>query len=228
MKTIRKGDTGDEVKQLQSLLGIKSDGVIGADTENKVMEFQKKNDLVNDGIVGNKTWSKLLTNVNSIYRLNLIKSIRPIKEIILHCSATPKGEDYTVDDIRKCHLQRGFKDIGYHYYIYRDGSVHQGRNINENGAHTTNHNSNTIGVCYCGGCVSRNIPNWMNKPEDTRTPEQKESLFVLVISLMKMYSLKVENIKGHYEYTKNKACPSFNMDEFRKELKNRLNKFCYI
>ncbi len=49
-------------------------------------------------------------------------------QIIIHCSATPEGKDFTVDDIRRWHLaRRRPADIGYHYVIYRDGSVHKGR-----------------------------------------------------------------------------------------------------
>ena len=53
--------------------------------------------------------------------------MRTIKEIIVHCTATPEGKDYTVDDITRWHKERGFKTIGYHYVVYRDGSVHEGR-----------------------------------------------------------------------------------------------------
>ena len=101
--------------------------------------------------------------------------MRKINEIILHCSATAEGKDYTVADIDKWHKQRGFKCIGYHYVIYRDGSVHQGRPLNEIGAHTTGHNANSIGICYIGGCAKDG-----RTPKDTRTPQQKEALFSLI------------------------------------------------
>lgn len=215
MKTLKKGDIGDDVKFLQSLLFLKEDGIFGSLTEEGVKDFQKKNGLKVDGIVGPVTWSYLTSSTLNDY---LIKSTRPIKEIILHCSATPEGEDFTVNDIKKWHLNRGFNDIGYHYVVYRDGSVNKGRNINTNGAHTTNHNTNTIGICYIGGCPSRNTKDWDKKGKDTRTEEQKKSLLKLVSDLLKLYNLKPENVKGHYEYA-SKSCPSFNMDEFRDELK---------
>ena len=66
--------------------------------------------------------------------------MRTIKEIILHCSATPEGKDYTVADIARWHRERGFKKVGYHYIIYRDGSVHIGRPVKETGAHCEKHN----------------------------------------------------------------------------------------
>ncbi|MBP5691206.1 MAG: N-acetylmuramoyl-L-alanine amidase, partial [Bacteroidaceae bacterium] len=77
--------------------------------------------------------------------------MRKITEIIIHCSATPQGVDYTVADIDRWHRQRGFNKIGYHYVIYRDGSIHQGRPVEEIGAHCIGHNAHSIGVCYIGG-----------------------------------------------------------------------------
>ena len=103
---------------------------------------------------------------------------RKIDKIIVHCSATPEGKDYSVDTIRKWHLQRGFSDIGYHYIIYRDGSIHTGRDESVIGAHCKGHNSNSIGVCYIGGCASDG-----KTPKDTRTTEQKQSLYKLLKEL---------------------------------------------
>lgn len=70
--------------------------------------------------------------------------MRRITEFIIHCSATPEGKDFTVDDIRRWHLARHFADIGYHYVIYRDGSVHKGRAENIAGAHCLGHNATAL------------------------------------------------------------------------------------
>ena len=126
---------------------------------------------------------------------------RKIKEIIVHCSATPEGKDYSVDTIRKWHLQRGFSDIGYHYIIYRDGSIHTGRDESVIGAHCKGHNSNSIGVCYIGGCASDG-----KTPKDTRTTEQRQSLLKLLKELKVKYPKA--SIHGHRDFA-NKACPSF-------------------
>ena len=61
--------------------------------------------------------------------------MRKIKEIIIHCSATREGRNYTVADIDRWHRERGFFCIGYHFVIYRDGSIHVGRSVEEVGAH---------------------------------------------------------------------------------------------
>ena len=126
---------------------------------------------------------------------------RKIDKIIVHCSATPEGKDYSVDTIRQWHLQRGFSDIGYHYVIYRDGSIHTGRDESIIGAHCTGHNTNSIGVCYIGGCVSNG-----KTPKDTRTTQQKQSLVKLLKELKTKYPQA--SIHSHKDFA-NKACPSF-------------------
>lgn len=129
--------------------------------------------------------------------------MRNIKEIIVHCSATPEGRDYTVADIDRWHKQRGWKGIGYHYVVYRDGSVHKGRDVSEIGAHCEGHNTNSIGICYIGGCSSDG-----KTPKDTRTPAQRAALRDLVELLRSEYTNAT--IHGHREFAA-KACPCFDV-----------------
>lgn len=188
---LKLGSRGNEVKALQEKLNLKADGIFGPITEEAVKDFQRANGLEVDGTVGANTISKLNLSVNK----------RNIKELIVHCSATPEGKDFTVSQIREWHLQRGFSDIGYHYVIYRDGSIHIGRDESVIGAHCTGHNTNSIGVCYIGGCASDG-----KTPKDTRTTEQKQSLVKLLKELKTKYPQA--SIHGHRDFT-NKACPSF-------------------
>ena len=48
---------------------------------------------------------------------------RKINLIVIHCSATRVTQDFTVGELEACHLARGFRDIGYHYYITKDGVI---------------------------------------------------------------------------------------------------------
>ena len=77
--------------------------------------------------------------------------MRKINKIIIHCSATPEGREVSVDTIRKWHLKRRFSDIGYHYVIGLDGTIHKGRPIEKVGAHCSYENIGSIGICYVGG-----------------------------------------------------------------------------
>lgn len=129
--------------------------------------------------------------------------MRKITQIILHCSATPEGKDFTVQQIDAWHRQRGFKSIGYHFVIYRDGSIHNGRPITEIGAHCKGHNANSIGICYIGGVAKDG-----KTPKDTRTEAQKKSLISLVSSLRSRFP--EATVHGHCEFAA-KACPSFDV-----------------
>ena len=136
--------------------------------------------------------------------MDLKKTSRRIDEIIVHCSATKEGKDFTVVDINRWHLQRGFACIGYHYVVYLDGSIHEGRNVEMPGAHCKNHNSHSIGVCYIGGLDT------MGKPKDTRTVKQVAALRALLSELKKLYPNA--KIHGHNEFSA-KDCPCFNAGE---------------
>ena len=129
--------------------------------------------------------------------------MRKINKIILHCAATPAGKDYTVAQIDEWHRARGFKCIGYHYVVYRDGSILPGRSLSEAGAHCTGQNANSIGVCYIGGCSADG-----KTPCDTRTAAQRTALERLVKELLGRYP--GATVHGHNEFAA-KACPSFNV-----------------
>jgi len=62
--TIKRGDTGDDVRRLQRVFARNKslgpdavDGVFGPRTEQAVKDFQQANGLVEDGVVGPVTWS---------------------------------------------------------------------------------------------------------------------------------------------------------------------------
>ena len=129
--------------------------------------------------------------------------MRKITKIIVHCSATLEGRDYTVADIDRWHKQRGWKGIGYHYVIYRDGSIHTGRKIEEIGAHCTGQNADSIGICYIGGVATDG-----KTPKDTRTPAQKAALRSLINELKAKFP--GITVHGHREFA-NKACPCFDV-----------------
>lgn len=206
MQTLKRGCRGEDVKTLQRALNLLDDGIFGVLTDEAVREFQKANKLSVDGIVGSKTWAAL--GVCSSNKRN-------IKEIIVHCSATPEGEDYAVEQIREWHVKdNGWSDIGYHWVIYRDGSIHAGRSESIAGAHCTNHNSISIGVCYIGGCPLRSVKDWNKKSKDTRTGQQKLALVKLLSELKKRYPNA--KIYGHRDWS-TKPCPSF---DARSEYRN--------
>lgn len=124
-----------------------------------------------------------------------------VRWIILHCAATPEGRDVKVEDVRRWHVEeRGWSDIGYHWFIELDGSLEKGRSETLSGAHAKGFNNASIGVCYAGGTDSN------GKPKDTRTDDQKITLGCLMQDLRGRYPKA--KIIGHRDVS-SKDCPSF-------------------
>lgn len=145
--------------------------------------------------------------------------MRNIDSIIVHCSATKAGQDFTVADIDHWHRQRGFNGIGYHYVIRLDGKLEKGRDVALAGAHCKGWNERSVGICYIGGLDEN------GRPADTRTNAQKRVLYQIIIDLQREYNIL--QVLGHrdtspdlngdgviepYEYVK--ACPCFDVKEF--------------
>lgn len=129
--------------------------------------------------------------------------MRDLKRIILHCTATPEGAHFDIATIRRWHVQgNGWKDIGYHYVIYLDGSVHEGRPIEQIGAHTSGHNADSIGIAYVGGV------NAAGEAKDTLNAAQEVAMVNLIKALRDQYGYM--SLHGHNEFAA-KACPSFNV-----------------
>lgn len=128
--------------------------------------------------------------------------MRTITLIIIHCSATPEGRNLDFESCRRDHVRhRGFSDIGYHFYITRDGEIHRGRPMEKPGAHCRNHNRHSVGVCYEGGLSAEGVPM------DTRTLKQKSALRALLRELRTVLPRAL--IVGHRDLNPRKACPCF-------------------
>ena len=230
----REGSRGDMVKRIQKVVGCYPDGIWGKLTTEAVRSWQSSQSLKADGIVGPATLAKmgLSATVQAVTptpkqtgiqhgNIFLKKSKRKITHLVIHCTADRDGQNKTVADIRASHLERGFTDIGYHYVIYRDGSVHIGRDVDKSGAHVANHNSYTIGIVYVGGLENKpGTPYQELPPKDTRTLAQKASLMSLLMDLRKIYPSAI--ICGHRDFSPDKngnglvepdewikSCPSF-------------------
>ena len=145
------------------------------------------------------TEDKLLTDIEP----GIFMSPDSVSYLIIHCSATRESQDYTPEQLKHDHLQRGFIDVGYHFYIRKDGTTTQHRRLNEVGAHCRPFNRCSIGICYEGGLDAK------GKPKDTRTLKQRASLIGLLLDLHRQFPKAV--IRGHNEMpgASPRDCPSF-------------------
>lgn len=131
------------------------------------------------------------------------QNYREVNLLVVHCTATRCNKDFPVSTLRASHKARGFADIGYHFYITRDGETHPCRPVHQIGAHATGWNDKSIGICYEGGLDEN------GRIADTRTYAQKCALLDLLRQLKTDYP--GAEILGHYQLSENvrKACPCF-------------------
>lgn len=149
----------------------------------------------------------------------IMNIMRKIDSIIIHCSATKAGQNFTATDIDRWHRERGFNGIGYHYVIRLDGKLEKGRDVSLSGAHCKGWNERSIGICYIGGLDEN------GRLADTRTNAQKRVLYQMIMDLQREYNIL--QVLGHrntspdlngdgiiepYEYVK--VCPCFDVREF--------------
>lgn len=142
-----------------------------------------------------------------------------IEMLMLHCSATPEGRDYSEEAIMNWFKDRGWKNPGYRQITHLDGRITILQEFDHdewlengeltNGARGFNHK--TIHLSYIGGVDRYDI----KLPKDTRTKEQKDSLEAQI----KFYQYLYPEIKilGHNQVAR-KACPSFYVPQWLREI----------
>jgi peptidoglycan hydrolase-like protein with peptidoglycan-binding domain len=124
------------------------------------------------------------------------KPKREITKVFLHCSASNRPNHDDVEVIRSWHKQRGWSDIGYHYFIRADGTIEKGRNIESKPAAQKGHNTGSIAICLHG-----------LYPQDF-TLSQFDSVYKLCNIIDAAYDDRRISFHGHCEVS-NKPCPVF-------------------
>ena len=128
-----------------------------------------------------------------------------VRFLVIHCSATRSDRSYPVERLLRDHRARGFRTVGYHFYLRRDGTLTQHRRLLEVGAHARPYNRCSIGICYEGGLDPQ------GRPADTRTPVQRDRLRQLLSLLRELFP--EARVVGHREMpgATPKACPCFDV-----------------
>lgn len=148
--------------------------------------------------------------------------------IIVHCSESYFGHLLAV---RSWHTMpppkgRGWDNVGYHWiinnahttpdhtFLFMNGSIEVGRDVDDEGAHCLGYNDRSIGVCLIG------------KETKDFTIEQMDSLKKLLIELCRTYGIPADRVLGHGETesgrAEGKTCPNFNVGDIRTYLKGRV------
>tara|TARA_A100001035_G_scaffold103468_1_gene81033 strand:+ start:270 stop:692 length:423 start_codon:yes stop_codon:yes gene_type:complete len=129
--------------------------------------------------------------------------------LVVHCSATKPSMDIGLREIKRWHVDdNGWRDVGYHYIIRRNGEVELGRSNRDTGAHAAGYNHKSISLCMVGGMAED------NSAENNFTAQQWTALLDLVKQIKVDYP--EANVIGHNEIS-DKECPSFDVQQWKKE-----------
>lgn len=132
----------------------------------------------------------------SIYHVEMLA--RAVTKIILHCSDSD-AQPQTIETIRSWHVQRGFKDVGYHWVIIKSGVLQAGRPMNKMGAHCLGYNETSIGICLTGKKIF--------------FEEQYNTLRRLLAFVHGFFP--GATLHAHNEFNKNKTCPNYEVRGLR-------------
>lgn len=186
MRTLRKGDRGEDVRTLQRVLGISADGIFGSGTEKAVIAYQKSKGLTADGVAGPKTWAALgiTDSVPSG-----VQTVRKITHIFVHCTAGSQSE--TPESLLNFfYKKKKWSRPGYHYVVSADGAITNIWPESKYSNGVKNMNSHSINIAWIGG-VDKAHPMGI----DNRTEAQKRSLRILLKELRRKYP--TAKIMGH-------------------------------
>ncbi len=231
MELLKKLDTGDTVRTLQKLLGIKVDGIFGPITEECVKQFQRTHGLTADGIVGPKTWEKLgITDTGKRVDSNVIYDPltccitkhpnRSIKYIAIHYTAGANSRPGSAKSMKKGweKNKKGSADFGVddrdmvqfnpdikNYYCWAVGDK---KKPASGGAQLYGKatNANTISIEICSTLRPNYSASQVNHVGWYFTDKTLENAIRLTKILMKKYNIPIEHVVRHYDIS-GKICP---------------------
>lgn len=134
--------------------------------------------------------------------LQFIKPKREVDRVFIHCSASDAIAHDDIEVIKSWHLARKWNDIGYHFFIRKDGTLEVGRDIENTPAAQKGHNKGTIAICLHGLRI------------DKFTEDQFDTLFNLCHAIDREYEFVT--FHAHNEVNSNKTCPVFEIRDVLK------------
>ncbi|WP_368737465.1 N-acetylmuramoyl-L-alanine amidase [Grimontia sedimenti] len=127
--------------------------------------------------------------------MDFSKPKRPVDRVFLHCSASDSEAHDNIETMRRWHLERGWRDVGYHYFIRKSGELEAGRSLEEVPAAQQGHNTGSIAICLHG------------LKQEKFTKAQFDTLIALCREIDKAYENQL-TFHGHCEVSA-KTCPAF-------------------
>lgn len=181
---------------------IKSSGEITANDEGEIGEAV----VGAEGLLIRETGLHFTNSLEHRNRTDVV--------VIHHVGSTNKNVNSAA--IHRWHVKNGWKGIGYHYVIRKDGTIERGRPLESVGAHCYNQNEHTVGICVVGNFE-------LARP----THEQFRSVEQLVGAICGIYSINPNErtVVGHKYYNKT-DCPGTYLYQWIPDIIRNSKKFC--
>ena len=184
------------------------------DTKIKVSEEITLNDEAEIGAAVVGAEGLLIRETDLQFTRSLERRIRTDGVVIHHVGNTDKNINAAA--IHRWHINNGWKGIGYHFIIRKDGSIERGRPLESVGAHCYNQNEHTVGICVVGNFE-------LARP----TQAQFRSAEKLIGAICGIYEIipNDQTIVGHKYYNRT-ACPGTYLQKWVPDIIRNANKFC--
>lgn len=124
-----------------------------------------------------------------------LSNLGTVKRIICH---NADASICSIQDIDRWHKNNGWAGCGYHFLVRKDGSVYRGRPEDKLGAHTSNYNTGSLGICFEGKYNTEEMPEAQLKAGQE-----------LIKYLLDKYNLSKVNVYKHKDFN-NTDCPGHN------------------
>lgn len=223
---LKKGDTGEKVKVLQTALGVKADGVFGPKTEEAVKVFQKSKGLCADGLVGDATQKALGIAIkdDSVENLSceiilapitrhLTKYSRNVKYIVVHFTAGSSSTPGRAMSTRN-HFQTSDRNASADFCVDDETIVQVNPNIlkyycwavgDGNGKYGIT-NTNSISIEMCSTLKKGTNVHASNHSGWTISDKVLDNTVKLIKYLMAKYNINADHVVRHYDASR-KNCP---------------------
>ena len=124
-----------------------------------------------------------------------LSNLGTVKRIICH---NADATTCSIEDIDRWHKNNGWAGCGYHFLVRKDSSIYRGRPENKLGAHTSNYNTGSLGICFEGKYNTEEMPEAQLKAGQE-----------LIKYLLDKYNLSKANAYKHKDFN-NTDCPGHN------------------
>ena len=122
--------------------------------------------------------------------------MRHIDTLVVHHSAS--ANNVRPELIKRWHLDRGFRDVGYHFLVTVAGTLFYGRPVEDVGAHVKGHNQHSLGICVIGDM------RYPDDPKQAWSTPQHETLARVIEAFWLFYP--EGTVVGHSDLADTK-CP---------------------